>query len=147
MVKEQAAPLDPRNCAEALLQGRFIRQADPDRFPIPSRLNIVLAAGAIAVAFALLSGASHSYRFWETLLFAVAFSFVMQLGFGLAHEAAHGKLHPSPSINEGLGICLYSLFPGSYHLFAGRRRSTRDSSSLRPCCPTGTNRLSLGPDR
>lgn len=39
-----------------------------------------------------------------------------RLRFG--HEAAPGKLHPSPSINEGLGICLYSLFPGSYHLFA-----------------------------
>ena len=41
----------------------------------------------------------------------------MQLGFGLAHEAVHSKLHASPAVNEGIGILLYSLFPGSYHLF------------------------------
>ncbi len=118
MVTEQAARRDSGNCREAVRQGRFIRQADADQFAIPSRLNIVLAAAAIAAAFTSLSAASHSQSLWETFLFAVAFTFVMQLVFGLAHEAAHGKLHPSPRVNEGVGIFLYSLFPGSYHLFA-----------------------------
>ena len=118
MVTEQPERNDPGNCREALRLGRLIRQADANQFPIPRRLNIVLAAAVIAAAFALLSAASHSYSLWETFLFAVAFTFVMQLGFGLAHEAAHGKLHPSPRVNEGVGIFLYSLFPGSYHLFA-----------------------------
>ena len=118
MVREQTARRDPGNCRDAIRQGRFIRQADADQFPIPSRLNIVLAAVAIAAAFALLSAASHAASRWETFLFAGAFTLVMQLIFGLAHEAAHGKLHPSPRVNEGFGICLYSLFPGSYHLFA-----------------------------
>ena len=116
--QERAAPRDPGNCAEALLQGRFIRQADEDRYPIPGRLNLVLATAEIVAAFAILGVASHARSLWGIFLFAVGFTFLMQLGFGLAHEAAHGKLHPSPRVNEAFGICLYSLFPGSYHLFA-----------------------------
>ncbi len=77
-----------------------------------------MAVGEIVAAITLLAAASRAPSLWGTLPFAVAFAFLMQLGFGLAHEAAHGKLHPRPHVNEGVGICLYSLFPGSYHLFA-----------------------------
>jgi fatty acid desaturase len=115
---EWADRRDPGNCSEAVRQGLLIRQVDATRYPIPGRLNMALAAVEIVAAFALLSAASHARSLWAILLSAVAFTFLMQLGFGLAHEAAHGKLHPSPRVNEGFGICLYSLFPGSYHLFS-----------------------------
>jgi len=42
---------------------------------------------------------------------------VMQLGFCLAHEAVHSKLHPNHNVNEALGVLLFSLFPGSYGFF------------------------------
>jgi fatty acid desaturase len=134
---------DPGICAEALRHGRFIRQSDEARYPIPRHLNMALAAAEIVTAFALLSAASHAHRLWQISLFAVAFTFLMQLGFGLAHEAAHGKLHPNPRVNEAFGICLYSLFPGSYHLFAiahlvHHRRNRSDAELEDYILPTET---------
>jgi fatty acid desaturase len=114
-----AAPHHPDRLIfrEAVAQGHFVRQSDPNQYPIPGTLNTVLAVGQIVLSFALLGAASHARALWVTALFALAFAFFMQLGFGLAHEAAHSKLHSRPAVNEGLGILLYSLFPGSYHLF------------------------------
>jgi fatty acid desaturase len=102
---------------EAVAQGQFVRQSDSTQYPIPGTLNGILAAAQIVVSFALLAAASHGKTFWMTGLLAVVFAFVMQLGFGLAHEAAHSKLHTSSAANEWMGVLLYSLFPGSYHLF------------------------------
>ncbi len=109
---------DSLSCRDAVALGQFVRQSDSGQYPIPGKLNVALTAAQITAAFALLGAASHAKSLWLTGLLAVAFAFIMQLGFGLAHEAAHGKLHPRPNVNEGLGICLFSLFPGSYHLFA-----------------------------
>jgi fatty acid desaturase len=119
MKKTTADPhsLDRRIFSEAVAQGHFVHQTDSTQFPIPGTLNAALAIAQIIASFALLGAASHAKTFWMTLVFAVAFAFVMQLGFGLAHEAVHSKLHTSPAVNDGLGILLYSLFPGSYHLF------------------------------
>jgi len=102
---------------EAIAQGRFVHQIDATQYPIPGTLNGVLAAAQIVVSFALLAAASHARTYWVIGLYAIAFAFVMQLGFSLAHEAVHNKLHARPAVNEGFGILLYSLFPGSYHLF------------------------------
>ena len=41
----------------------------------------------------------------------------MQMGFCLAHEAVHGKLHRRRRVNEALGILMFALFPGSFHFF------------------------------
>ncbi len=41
----------------------------------------------------------------------------MQMGFCLAHEAVHSKLHSNRRLNLGMGILLFSLFPGSVHFF------------------------------
>ena len=108
---------DPLGCREAVAQGHFIRQSDSDQYPIPGKLNVGLAAGQIVAAFALLGAASQARSFWVAGLLAVVFAFIMQLGFCLAHEAVHGKLHARANVNEGVGILLFSLFPGSYHLF------------------------------
>jgi fatty acid desaturase len=114
-----AAPHHPDRLIfrEAVEQGHFVHQSDANQYPIPGTLNAVLAVGQIVLSFALLGAASHARTLWVTALFAVAFAFFMQLGFGLAHEAAHSKLHSRPAVNEGLGILSYSLFPGSFHLF------------------------------
>jgi fatty acid desaturase len=108
---------DRRIFCEAVAQGHFVHQSDSTQYPIPGTLNAVLTAMQIVVSFALLYAASHAKTFWVTGLFAIGFAFVMQLGVGLAHEAAHSKLHANPAVNDALGILLYSLFPGSYHLF------------------------------
>ena len=108
---------DPLGCRDAVALGYFIHQHDKNRFPIPGKLNVALAATQFIASFAILRAASYASSFPATALLAVVFAFVMQLGFGLAHEAAHGKLHPEPKVNEAVGIILYSLFPGSYHLF------------------------------
>jgi fatty acid desaturase len=102
---------------EAVAQGNFVRQTNSSPYPIPGNLNVFLAVAQIIVSFALLGAASYAKTFWSTGLLAIVFAFVMQLGFGLAHEAVHSKLHARSRVNEGLGIVLYSLFPGSYHLF------------------------------
>ena len=101
----------------AVAKGQFVRQSELARYPIPGTLNVVLSLAEFVACFALLAAASHAQSMWATALFAVGFAFTMQLGFGLAHEAAHSKLHARRAVNEGLGILLYSLFPGSYHLF------------------------------
>jgi fatty acid desaturase len=109
--------LDRMIFRDAIEQGYFIRQSEPNPYPIPSELNVFLAAAQIVVAFSLLGAASRAHSFWSLVVLAIAFALVMQLGFGLAHEAAHSKLHPRSAVNDALGILLYGLFPGSYHLF------------------------------
>jgi fatty acid desaturase len=115
--QEARSEQDPLGWCEAVAQGHFIRESDLARYPIPNILNVCLAAVQITAAFALLGAASHAKSLWVTGLLAVVFSLIMQLGFCLAHEAAHAKLHAISNVNEGLGILLFSLFPGSYHLF------------------------------
>jgi fatty acid desaturase len=115
--QEATGDQDPLGWREAVAQGHFIRQSDSARFPIPGKLNVALTAVQITAALALLASASHAKILWLTGLLAVMFAFIMQLGFCLGHEAVHGKLHARSNINDGLGILLFSLFPGSYHLF------------------------------
>ncbi len=71
----------------------------------------------MTVAFAILRAASFAPTRWILVLLAIIFAFAMQLGFCLTHEAVHSKLHQQPRVNLGLGILLFSLFPGSYHFF------------------------------
>jgi fatty acid desaturase len=115
--QEATSDQDPLGWREAVAQGHFIRQSDSARFPIPGKLNVALTAVQITTAFALLASASHAKSLCVTGLLAVMFAFIMQLGFCLGHEAVHGKLHARSNVNDGLGVLLFSLFPGSYHLF------------------------------
>jgi fatty acid desaturase len=48
---------------------------------------------------------------------AVSFAFVMQMGFCVAHEAVHRKLHPDGTLNMAVGVFAFTLFPGSFHFF------------------------------
>lgn len=102
---------------QAIAEGSMIPRRDASSYPIPEKLNLVLVAIQPTAAFALLTLASHTANLAEIGLLAIAFAFVMQLGFCLAHEAVHGKLHRNRRVNEGLGILLFALFPGSFHFF------------------------------
>ena len=128
---------------EAVAQGHFVDQTLSSRYPIPGKLNVTLAVVQFLVCFALLACASHSTKYWLTGLFAVTFAYLMQLGFGLAHESAHNKLYPNSRVNEALGIVLFSLFPGSYHLFSvahlvHHRRNRSDAELEDYILPTET---------
>jgi fatty acid desaturase len=129
---------------EAVARGHFVDQTDTARYPIPGRLNATLALTQVLVCLALLAAASRANSPWVIGLSAVLFAFMMQLGFGLAHEAAHNKLYPNSGVNEALGILLFSLFPGSYHLFSvahlvHHRRNRSDAELEDYILPTETS--------
>lgn len=109
--------LDPLALRQALAEGSMIPKRDGSSYPIPARLNLSLAAVQLTTALGLLAAASHTSNRAVVALIALAFAFVMQMGFCLAHEAVHGKLHRSKKINEGFGVLLFALFPGSFHFF------------------------------
>src|SRR5580700_5124609 len=112
---ETAAP--PLISNEAAAAGQWISQRKNRRYPIPDRLNLVIAAVQMSTALAVLSAASHTKNSYLIAGLAISFAFTMQMGFCLAHEAVHRKLHSDRRLNVGLGILLFSLFPGSVHFF------------------------------
>ena len=88
------------------------------RWPIPANLNLALVATWASAAIGLLFLASSGG--WSlAIAAAVAFSFVMQLGFSLVHEAEHDKLHPDRRVNDACGWLLAAMFPGSYAFMRG----------------------------
>jgi fatty acid desaturase len=108
---------DPLISRQAVVEGSLIPRRDGASYPIPEKLNLRLVAVQVMTALALLTVAARTTNILETCLLAVVFAFVMQLGFCLAHEAVHGKLHRHKKVNEGFGILLFALFPGSFHFF------------------------------
>lgn len=102
---------------EACSRGSTVPPQDPNCYPIPSALNFILCVIQIAVALAVLTAASHAASATILIAAAVAFAFVMQVGFCLAHESVHGKLQTNRRANLVSGIVLFALFPGSYHFF------------------------------
>jgi fatty acid desaturase len=102
---------------EAYLLGSTVPLRDLKSYPIPAALNFVLCLIQIAAALALLRLASVATTASMLIGAAVAFAFVMQMGFCLAHEAVHVKLQPNRYANLLSGILLFALFPGSYHFF------------------------------
>jgi fatty acid desaturase len=107
----------PLNTKKALAEGSLLPRTDALSYPIPGRLNVFLVVIQVSAAFAVLAAASHAATLLGSASLGVVFAFVMQLGFCLAHEAVHGKLHDHHSANLGFGILVFSLFPGSFHFF------------------------------
>lgn len=110
-------PLEPLRTKEAATAGRMLVRRNKARYPIPGTLNLLLAAVQISVAFAVLILASRTHSALPLTLLAISFAFVMQMGFCIAHEAVHRKLHGNARLNLGVGIVMFSLFPGSFHFF------------------------------
>jgi fatty acid desaturase len=110
----QVPPLISNDAAAA---GRWIPRRKDKRYPIPSRLNLLLMCVQMIAALAVLTAASHTESTFVLAASAICFAFIMQMGFCLAHEAVHRKLHRNPRLNVGMGILLFTLFPGSVHFF------------------------------
>jgi fatty acid desaturase len=116
---------------EAFVQGETIPPDPSGRYAIPSALNSAIAIAQMAAALAVLAVASRLSGL-ALAGAAVVFAFVMQVGFCLAHEAVHRKLHASRRVNLLLAISLFAFFPGSYHFFemahlVHHRRNRSDS--------------------
>jgi len=111
------ASATPLISGDAATAGRFIQKHNKALYPIPGKLNLLLVAVQMSVAFAILTAASRTPNLFLLGALAVAFAFAMQMGFCLAHEAVHRKLHPKGRINLSAGVLAFSLFPGSFHFF------------------------------
>lgn len=90
--------------------------APAGRFPIPARLNLVLAGLQLAALVTLLLLAGR-LPFWPWVpLLAVAYALVMNSAYLMLHEAEHGLLHPNRTLNDTVGTLLALFFPAPFHL-------------------------------
>ena len=110
-------PSPPLISSDETLAGHFVYKRNNMLYPIPGRLNLLLVIVQVAAAFAILTAASRTHSRYLLAALAITFAFVMEMGFCLAHEAVHRKLHPDRALNLSLGVFLFSLFPGSFHFF------------------------------
>ena len=85
-------------------------------FPIPSRLNLAITLCQVSLSFWCLYYTANSDSLIGQVVAIVVFSFIMQTGFSLLHEAEHNKLHSKQWINDAQGFVLAAMFPGSYQL-------------------------------
>ncbi|HEY2471131.1 MAG TPA: fatty acid desaturase [Terracidiphilus sp.] len=102
---------------EQVAAGQWIPRRNSEQFPIRGRLNLFLTGLQVAASLGILTAASYASNAYVLAGLAITFAFTMQMGFCLAHEAVHSKLHLDRKLNLGLGIFLFSLFPGSFHFF------------------------------
>ena len=99
---------------------------------IPGTLNLLLLAGAVGAAAALLSLASHAASAWTVLAAALAFSYVNNTVFSLLHESVHGIFHDDKRVNEAAGILAAAMTPTGlsfqrvFHLSHHARNRTED---------------------
>jgi fatty acid desaturase len=105
--------------------------ADTEALPIPARLNIAIAMGAIAVAIACLWLANHAPHWIVLAGAAVAFSFANNTIFSLLHDCVHGSFHPNRHVNEGAGVLFAAFFPTAFTIqrvshFGHHRRNRTD---------------------
>ena len=84
-------------------------------FPIPTRLNLAIAAVLLVVLPALLLAAGRVTG-WHLALLALGYGVAMNTGYALLHEAEHGLLHPRRGVNDTLGAVLALFFPAPFHL-------------------------------
>ena len=99
---------------------------DPVREPrVPAGLNLLIAGmvGTITLATLFLAprllAAGQGWAAWLVIPFAIA----AVAHWGLVHEAVHGHLHPSPSINYRVA--------GSWRCCSWRRSTHCDSAICR----------------
>ncbi len=112
-----APPPESRISRDGVTAGRYIHRRNLVQFAIPGKLNVFLVFTQMSAALSILTLASHATNRYWLIALAIVFAFVMQMGFCLAHEAVHRKLHRNRTINLGMGILAFTLFPGSLHFF------------------------------
>lgn len=87
-----------------------------DRFPIPAKLNLFVAAALLVLLPAILVSSGRVESVWGLALHALAYGILMNSGYALLHEAEHNLFHPRPSINQGAGVLLALFFAAPFHL-------------------------------
>lgn len=85
-------------------------------YPIPTRINLAIAAGQVVAMMLIFYGASLATTTWQVLLLAIAFAIVGNSVYSIIHEAEHRMLHPNPRVNDLLGTLMALFFPAPYHL-------------------------------
>jgi fatty acid desaturase len=85
-------------------------------FPIPWRLNLVIAVLQVTAAFSIFGFTAAASQWWHLLLLALAFAIVGNSIYTMMHEAEHGMLAPSRRLNDAMGTLLALFFPASFHL-------------------------------
>ena len=85
-------------------------------FSIPSRINVMLAAGVMLLAVVLLWLGSSLTLIWSLPL-GVVFSFLLLTNYALMHEASHDVLHHNGKVNWFMAMVLSWLFPMSFTVF------------------------------
>ena len=104
---------------------------------IPARLNLALAAGAMALSLACLWLAAHAPNLWIVALAAFVFSFSNNTIFSLQHEAVHRSFHPDARLNEAAGIACAAFFPTIFSVqrisHLGHHRRNRTDEELYDC--------------
>jgi len=88
----------------------------PQRYPIPARLNLLLAFAVITSLLALLWAAGRLTNAWAITLLALGYGLIMNTGYALLHEAEHNLFHPDRFINQAAGAALALFFPAPFHL-------------------------------
>src|SRR5262245_23867848 len=98
---------------------------------LPSRLNLAIAAVAIAVSVGSLWVAAHAPHWSVLALAAFVFSFANNTIFSLQHECVHGTFHESRRVNELAGVLFAAFFPTAFAIqrtshFGHHRRNRSD---------------------
>ena len=85
-------------------------------YPIPGRLNLLLALLVVVLCTVLL-WASGRVQGWPALaLLAILYGFAMNTGYALCHEAEHDIFHRNKTVNDFAGSVVTICFPASFHL-------------------------------
>lgn len=85
-------------------------------FPLPSRLNLAIAAFQIFGLLALLAAASFATSGLVLVGLAIAYALLMNSTYAMLHEAEHGLLHENRILNDTIGAILALFFPAPFHL-------------------------------
>ena len=85
-------------------------------FPIPSRLNLFIAAAQVAAMLLIFYGASQASSALQVFLLALAAAVVGNSIYSIIHEAEHRMLHRNRRVNDCVGAIMALFFPAPYHL-------------------------------
>jgi fatty acid desaturase len=96
------------------LSGAATTGATSEKLAIPARLNLAIAAIAVAVTIACLWLASHAPHWMIRAGAAFVFSFANNTIFSLLHECVHGSFHPARRVNECAGVLFAAFFPTAF---------------------------------
>ncbi len=89
---------------------------DHHTYPLPGRLNLVIAGLQLAALVGLLWAAGRVTGGWALLAVALGYGLVMNSAYALLHEAEHNLLHPDRRLNLAVGVVLALFFPAPFHL-------------------------------